>query len=194
MWPNTITHDSVKKYNNEFDHFGWQILLKSLIVAYKSGSQVLTPCSQDAEGVFWYRTIFTHSPCVKDPLGRPNNWQQAEDVINVAVILSPDAENMTINVYSGGSKVGTKKAKSGLNAFNAPMKAGAQKVEVVDKQGRLILHGTGTKMVVEDSDFHNYNYMVTALEPAEGLPSEEMDGKQSAGGKLSWTRLREKFK
>lgn len=195
VWPNTIMHDGVRKYNDGYDHSGWQILLKSLIVAYKNESDILLPTNdRNAEGAFWYRTIFTQSSCDADPLGKPSNWETAEDVINVAVVLSPEAKEATINVYSGGSTVFSKKGKLGLNAFSAPMKVGTQKVEVVDKKGNVILGATGTKLVVADSDFHNYNYVVTPLEAVEELPCQKEDVKEKSEGMLSWSRLKEKFR
>lgn len=153
-----------------FDHSGWQNIIAPFISTFKNStgkstaSDIVPLNGATAVGTFWYRTILTTATCASDSLGKPNGWSNAEDVINVAVILSSAA---TVNAYSGGVKIGSQSGVKGLNAFSfSGLKTGAVKVEVVNSAGTTILTATGGTHVAADAAICNYNYFVVPLSKA----------------------------
>ena len=168
VWPDTIGANCAA-YTDNFDHTGWQALIAPFIAAYKSGAkevdEILPLNGTAATGVFWYRSILTSAPCTSDPLGKPSNWENAEDVVNVAVLLSAAAVGAKINVYSGGTLIGSETGVVGLNAWSIPgLQTGSVSVEVTLRTGSTaLISGTGSMDVAADAAICNYNYQVMAL-------------------------------
>ena len=168
VWPDTIGAECAA-YTDNFDHSGWQALLTPFISAYKAGaktsSDIIPLNGANATGVFWYRSILTTATCASDPLGKPSNWSNAEDAVNVAVLLSGAAVGAKVNVYSGGVLIGSRVGVEGLNAWSIPgLNTGAVKVEVLPKTGSTaLISGTGSMDVAADAAICNYNYQVMAL-------------------------------
>lgn len=169
VWADAIEGSVAHAYIDGFDHTGWQNIITPFISAFKarkSNAADLVPLNNaQAVGTFWYRTILTTATCASDSLGKPNGWANAEDLINVAVLLSPSAAGATVNVYSGGSKIGTQTGKTGLNywAFSG-IKTGDVKVEILASGGGSTLSSkTGGKQVAADAATCNYNYYVVGL-------------------------------
>jgi glucan endo-1,3-alpha-glucosidase len=169
VWPDAITGSPAHTYIDNFDHSGWGQLIAPFITAYKAGksnvADIVPPNGAEAAGVFWHRTILTTATCASDPIGKPGGWNNAEDVVNVAVILSGAAAGSTVNVYSGGSRVGSMIGVKGLNAWSVSgLKVGAVKVEVLPKSGgSTLLSKTGKTNVAADAAVCNYNYQVVGL-------------------------------
>jgi glucan endo-1,3-alpha-glucosidase len=168
VWPETIGAECAA-YTDNFDHSGWQALITPFISAYKAGAReigaVVPLNGAKATGVFWYRSILTTATCAGDPLGKPRNWSNAEDVVNVAVLLAEAAVGAKITVYSGGMMIGSRAGIEGLNAWSiSGLKTGAVKVEVMPKSGSTaLISGTGSIEVVADAAMCNYNYQVMSL-------------------------------
>jgi len=169
VWDYAIEGSPSHAYIDGFDHSGYQNIITPFVSAFKAGktsaADVLPLNGQQAVGTFWYRTILTSATCVGDALGKPDGWANAEDVINVAIILAEEATGATINVYSGGAKIGTRTGKTGLNSWAfAGMKTGEVKVEVLKAgSGSTLLRKTGGKQVAADAAVCNYNYFVVGL-------------------------------
>jgi glucan endo-1,3-alpha-glucosidase len=164
VWPESMP----AAYSNNFDHTGWQILLAPFISAYKSGatnvSEIVPLNGTDIAGSFWYRTLLTSATCASDPLGKPVNWETAEDVVNVAVLLSEAASGATINVYSGSCLIGSRIGVRGLNAWSMPgLKVGAVAVEVIGSDGSVLSSARSIMDVAADAAVCHYNYQVVAL-------------------------------
>jgi glucan endo-1,3-alpha-glucosidase len=168
VWPDAIGADCAA-YTDNFDHTGWQALLTPFISTYKAGAkdvdEVVPLVGAKATGVFWYRSILTTATCASDPLGKPSNWENAEDVVNVAVLLSVAAIGAKINVYSGGALIDSKTGVEGLNAWSIPgLTIGVVRVEVMPMTGSTaLISGTGSMDVTADAAICNYNYQVMAL-------------------------------
>jgi glucan endo-1,3-alpha-glucosidase len=168
VWPETIGAACLA-YTDNFDHSGWQALLTPFIIAYKTGAEdvsaVVPLNGAEAAGVFWYRSILTTATCASDPIGKPNNWSSAEDVVNVAVLLSPTAVDAKINVYSGGTLIGSRTGVKGLNAWSiSGLRVGSVSVVVMPETGSTpLLSGIGSLNVAADAAVCNYNYQVMAL-------------------------------
>ena len=165
VWPDGNDGSPSPSNGYGFDHSGWQNIIAPFISAFKNGkgsaSDIVPLNGAAAVGTFWYRTILTTATCASDSLGKPAGWANAEDLINVAVILSSAA---TVNVYSGGVKIGTQAGNTGLNSWGfTGMKTGAVKVEVVNSAGSTILSATGGQQVAADAAICNYNYYVVPL-------------------------------
>ena len=171
IWPDGIEDSTVHAYVDGFDHSGWQILLKAFIAAYKSGGRTaadVVPASgngKNAEGVFWYRPILANAACASDPLGRPRGAENAEDAVLVAVMLSDSTAGAAVNVYSGGEKIASYEGVAGLNSWTVyGLRLGEQKVEVVGKDGSVLLSATGDHIVQPDATVCNFNYAVVGLQ------------------------------
>jgi glucan endo-1,3-alpha-glucosidase len=170
VWPEAIQGSPAHGYIDNFDHSGWGIIVGPFIKAYKAGSSniadIVPSNAAKASGVFWHRTILTTASCPSDPVGKPSGWQNAEDVVNVAILLSADAIGSTINVYSGGSQIGSMIGVIGLNAWSvAGLTVGAVKVEVLPLGGETpLLSTSGTRDVAADAAICNYNYQVVGLQ------------------------------
>jgi glucan endo-1,3-alpha-glucosidase len=172
VWPDAVPADSpAHAYIDGIDHSAWRILLRAFIAAYKSGArevaQVVPSNSngKDAEGVFWYRPILTTASCASDPLGRPSGAENAEDVLNVAVLLSGPAVGAKVHVYSGGARIGSFVGVQGLNAWMVEgLRTGEQKVEVVGTDRSVLLSATGDHAVMGDATVCNFNYVVVGLQ------------------------------
>lgn len=169
IWPESIQGSPAHAYIDNFDHSGWGQLIAPFITTYKAGSStvadIVPPNGAKAAGVFWYRTILTTATCTSDLIGKPNGWNNTEDVVNIAVLLSRDAAGSTVNVYSGGLQIGSVVGVTGLNAWSIPgLQVGAVKVEVVPKSGSsALLSKTGTVNVAADAAVCNLNYQVVGL-------------------------------
>jgi glucan endo-1,3-alpha-glucosidase len=106
----------------------------------------------------------TNATCASDPLGKPSGWNNAEDMVNVAVLLSSDAADSKINIYSGGSLIGSMFGVTGLNGWSVPgLTLGEVKVEVLSKAGSPLLSTSGSMNVAADVAICNYNYQVVGL-------------------------------
>ena len=167
LWPEAMTGSLITNYTNGYNHSGWGEIVGPFIKAYKAGasdqSAIVPTNGAKVQGAFWYRSILKDAPCASDPLGKPAGWESAEDAVNVAVLLSADAGTATINVYSGGTKIGSRVGTTGLNAWSiSGLKTGAVKVEVVSG-GTTLVSETGTTLVKDDADLANFNFLVVPL-------------------------------
>ncbi|OKL62585.1 hypothetical protein UA08_02967 [Talaromyces atroroseus] len=184
----SLGNSDVRSYVDGFDYAGWQQVIPPFISAYKSGAtdpSQITSSSMTAGGgsgklvgVMWYRTLLTTASCSNDSLGKPDNWENAQDAINYAVIL-PDltngdnyGRNYTINVYSNNDMIGSFAGTFGLNGGTvlglAAGSAESQRVEVVESSNGVnattVLISKGKKDVLsETSGICNYNYEVVAM-------------------------------
>jgi len=170
IWPDAISGSPCHAYTDGFDHSGWQKLITPFISAFKGGATSITSVlplnGAKAAGVFWYRTILTTATCASDSMGKPSGWSNAEDVVNVAIMLSSAAVGYKINVYSGGTLIATRTGVKGLNSLSiGGLRVGAVKVEVIPKTGSAaVVSGTSTMNVAADAAVCNYNYQVVALQ------------------------------
>lgn len=176
VWNESIEGSPSHDYIDGFDHSGWQNIIVPFISAYKAGktsvADVLPLDSSAAVGTFWYRPILSTTPCTSDAFGQPNGYENAKDVINVAVILSSAATGSTIKVSSGGSQIGTETGTTGLNSWSfTGMTTGAVEVEVVDSTGATILSATGGMQVAATASVCNYNYYVVPLGTGGAAPN-----------------------
>jgi len=164
VWASAIGQE-VKRYTDGFDHKAWGTeLIAPFIKAYHTGatqvSEIMPANDKKASGVVWYRSILTSATCASDPLGKPDGWSNAEDVVNVALILADDGAK--VNVYSGDSLISSKTGVKGLNSWSVPgLKTGTVKVEVVSNG--VSLSTSGGQKVTADAAVCNYNYQVVAL-------------------------------
>jgi glucan endo-1,3-alpha-glucosidase len=172
FWAEQIAGSSIGTYTRGYDHKGWLQVLPAFINAYKNNvtavSTITPPNGKAAVGVMWYRPLLTTASCPHDPLGKPEGWQNAQDAINLAIILSGGG-NYTINVYSNNSLIGSFPGTAGLNGRTVTgLRAGSgggQRVEVVNDADRTtVISATGTKDVLSETmGICNYNYEVVGL-------------------------------
>ncbi|RPD67031.1 glycoside hydrolase [Lentinus tigrinus ALCF2SS1-7] len=163
-WPEAIAGaPAIQAYSNGFDHTAWQAVLAPFINAYKNGAKsisAVTPFGEFA-GAFWYRTLLASASCSGDSLGRPDGAENAQDLINIAVLLPANTSGVTMNVYSGGNLVATLPTTAGLNIAAVDIKTGSQKVDLVDSAGSIMGSGSSTVDVAADtSGVCNFNYQV----------------------------------
>jgi glucan endo-1,3-alpha-glucosidase len=169
VWPESIAGSDIGAYSNGYDHSGWQSVLPSLIAAYKAGARdvsALVPTGNAAaQGAFWYRTLLKSAACSADPLGKPSGWENAQDVLNYAVLLPAGTNGVRINFFSGGQRIGSFAGVAGLNyGMVDGIMVGDQSMQVVDANGNVIMTATGPAAVTADTNgLCNFNYQVAAL-------------------------------
>ncbi|KAL1949763.1 hypothetical protein VTO73DRAFT_8644 [Trametes versicolor] len=166
-WPEAIAGaPAIQAYSNGYDHTHWQDVLAPFIVAYKNGATSLssvTPFGAFA-GAFWYRPLLKAASCSGDGLGKPSGWQNAQDLINIAMLLPSTSSGVTLRVTSGGTVVATLATKPGLNFASVPIRSGSQRVELVAANGSIMGAGSSTQDVVSDtSGVCNFNYQVVHI-------------------------------
>ena len=122
------------------------------------------PSGSQAVGAMWYRTILKDATCANDQ-PKPTGWQAAQDAVNYAVVLPSGGGGMSIRTTSGGNVLQTVAGQGGLNYGSVGgMATGAQKVEMVDGSGNVVLSAESVKDVTADTDgICNFNYQVAAL-------------------------------
>ncbi|KAI0720253.1 glycoside hydrolase [Cerioporus squamosus] len=166
-WPEAIAGaPAIQAYSNGFDHTAWQAVLAPFITAYKNGKTSITDVTPFGAfaGAFWYRTLLRSASCSGDSLGKPSGFENAEDLINIAVLLPANTSGVKMNVYSGGNLVSTLPTTAGLNIAAVDIKTGAQKVELVNSAGQIIGAGSSTVDVAADtSGVCNFNYQVVHI-------------------------------
>lgn len=123
----------------------------------------MPPDGKDVAGAFWYRTIFAGADCDGDEFGSPRGAANAEDLVNVAVVLAEDGA--TVSVMSGGDEIGSFEGVKGLNMFGVGgLQVGKQSVSITSGNGSVISSGEGEQEVVaEPEDICNFNYQVVGL-------------------------------
>jgi glucan endo-1,3-alpha-glucosidase len=167
VWPNSIHGSPCHAYIDDFDHKGWQNLYRPFIRAYKAGVTDVANVQSTRgpiEGAFWYHPHLSHASCHGDELGRPKGAEHAQDVLNVAIFVSPSSERYMINVYSGGYHLSRRYAYVGLNAYQVEgLQPGTQSVTVTNESGMIVAEATGIIKVVRDSKVWNLNYAVVGL-------------------------------
>ena len=168
VWPEAIAGSAISTYTDGFNHSGWQNIIAPFIAARKSFStdptDVVPLNGAEATGAFWYRTILTTASITGDPLGLPSGSENAEDVVNVAVLLSASAIGAIVNVYSGGTLIGSQTGTQGLNSWEfSGLQVGSVAVDVISTSGATLLSATGPQDVAAEAAIANYNYQVVGL-------------------------------
>ncbi|KAL3482925.1 glycoside hydrolase [Aspergillus germanicus] len=160
LWEEAYTTaPEILEYANTDDwpHDAWQPLVTSFINAYKAGVRAdeMEAASGNAVGSMWYRGML--KSCTES---RPSNADAAIDSVNYAIVVPASSEGYTIRVSSGGEVLSTVEAKAGLNyAAVEGMQVGAQKVELLDSSGNVVMRAASTSDVT-DSSKCNFNFNV----------------------------------
>ncbi|XXH06061.1 hypothetical protein Hte_012506 [Hypoxylon texense] len=166
-WPEGLT-DEILQYGNSntYPHTGWQSLIASFIDAFKSSSPSagsMKPRDGHFAGALWYRGVLASS-CAGD---KPRGSGAAVDAVNYAVVLPPGSSGLSVRVTSGGTVLAAQPVGGGLN-YNSVrgMRAGAQKIELVDGSGNVKASASGSVDVGTGptNGFCNYNYYVAGLQ------------------------------
>ncbi|KAK3688974.1 glycoside hydrolase [Podospora appendiculata] len=172
IWPEAIGVDNgrVGALVDGYDHSAWQGLFGPFIAAMGIGSAEMYPAPGDAYvGAFWYRPLLKGVDCEGDRygLGKPSGWEDAEDVVSVAVVLSAGSEGVSVKVWSGGGLVGQFEAAAGLNMYQVDARQGRQVVELVSSSGVLLGKGVGSVDVSDSIEgtggVCNFNYQVVGI-------------------------------
>ncbi|KAK3317205.1 glycoside hydrolase [Cercophora scortea] len=172
IWPEAISvvDGRVAALVDWYDHAAWQGLLGPFIAALGMGSGEMYPAAGDAYvGAFWYQPLLKGVDCVADRygLGKPLGWEDAEDVVSVAVVLPAGSERVSVKVWSGDSLVGQFEAAAGLNIYEVGARHGRQVVELVSGSGVLLGRGVGLVDVSDSIEgtggVCNFNYQVAAI-------------------------------
>ncbi|KAI5865695.1 glycoside hydrolase family 71 protein [Durotheca rogersii] len=169
-WPEGLTEEILQYGDSGANpHDGWQALIGSFADAYRAGAAdvgAMRPRGgAPLAGAMWYRAA-TRACGGEQPRGAG----AAVDAVNYAVVLPAGAGALTVRVSSGGQVLATQpladSAAGGLRHGSVPgMRAGAQRVELLDASGAVVASATSR---VDASDlpvagFCNYNYYVVGL-------------------------------
>jgi len=142
------------KWVNGFDHTLWLRMSQYYITAYKTGS--FPPISTD-QIYFWFRTSSKNANC-DDPLGKPANWEWADDIIVVFSLLTAPAQ---VTIVSSG-KIQQFDASAGANLFAMPFQQGT--VSILLKRDGPPHSKTSNKQIDNIISSYNFNAYVDLLE------------------------------
>ena len=174
LWPEA---GAEKKLVEGWGHKGWLGLVGAWVAALKRGARGargMVPLpgpggGREWTGVFWYRALVKGVECGVDAvgLGKPDGWEDAEDGVNVVVLLAEGSEGTRVRVVSGGRGVGEFEGRVGMNMWQVGWRLGEQVVQVLAADGTVIGEGKG-KMAVTDrledlGGICNFNYQVVEI-------------------------------
>lgn len=193
IWPESNTDYFPSLYaGDDWDHTGWQDLLASFIVAFKSSSTTMKPVAgSQVTGAIWYKTILQSSICTPDladvpaettPIYcnnitgsppnpgqyfvQPNGFDEGEDKVNWSIVVADGAKNYTMEIYSNNIKLSTTKLNVGLNfGSQGTIREGEQYMVVKNSNGAIIARADGKKDVssVCTNNIYNMNYQIAGL-------------------------------
>ncbi|PYI11000.1 hypothetical protein BO78DRAFT_304565 [Aspergillus sclerotiicarbonarius CBS 121057] len=163
--------------NQEFwSHTAWQPLVASFIDAYKNGKKPtkMTPQSGQVTGAMWYKTILVDSvDCGYESAGqfyeKPDGFENGADDVWWSIILSPDAGTGWKYIVSG-EEDHENVLSPGFNwGSSAGKVAGAQKLQVINPSGEVVMSATGGLCVDSGCPnlIYNSNYQVIGLEDGD---------------------------
>ena len=159
IWPEAIAGTNIPNYAI-YDHSGFQKVITPVIQALKAGATdtSLIDAGENPTGAVWYHPILTSNPCSN---GRRAGIEGAEDAVDYAIFLPQGAEGM-IEIYSGGSRIGSMQAGGGLNTGKAlGLGVGSVEVYVLDREGNVLVRVNGSTPVLgEDDPLCNFNFVV----------------------------------
>ena len=170
LWPEA---GAEKRVVEGWEHKGWLGLVGAWVAALKRGGRgargVVPGQGREWEGVFWYRALVKGVECDVDAvgLGKPDGWEDAEDGVNVVVLLAEGSEGTRVRVVSGGKVVKEFEGSVGMNMWQVGWGLGEQVVQVLAADGRVIGEGKGKMAVTDRLDdlggICNFNYQVVEI-------------------------------
>ncbi|OJD39955.1 glucan endo-alpha-glucosidase agn1 [Diplodia corticola] len=158
LWPEQNTDSDPARYATAAlaPHTGWQPLIGSFAAAFRanaSSAAALRPFGNETvTGALWYKTILQSTTCPREGEGgvyaKPDGWDKGEDVLSWAVIVGDDADGWSANLISDGEQIASVGLVAGLNYGKAEgLKAGFQRLEVVDGDGNAVRVAAGGRCV-----------------------------------------------
>ncbi|KAI8970639.1 glycoside hydrolase family 71 protein [Trametes punicea] len=140
---------------NGFDHEPWLNLMHHYIAAYKTGSY--PPITKDR--VFMWGRLYPANATAPDPVGKPANWQWAQDYLWAITLLTAPA-NVTL---SCGTSSQTTRVPAGLSKLKLQLSANcAAKATVVrNSKTALSFSPAGFSFNMHPPSY-NYNAFVAA--------------------------------
>lgn len=139
LWDEPMTGSVIHDYVDGYDHKGYWEILQAFIQAYKRGDtdgKNMVPTNGKAiQGAYWHHTLLVDGDCGADPLGKPGNVKNAEDVVSGVILVAKGQTGLVgvVNSDSGSKELGKVNLVEGYNAFEFDgLTAGKVTVEVWD--------------------------------------------------------------
>ncbi|KAK4184087.1 glycoside hydrolase [Podospora australis] len=172
IWPESLGGSELARELVEwYEHTAWQVLLRPFVKALKDGTRE-NITEGTVKGAFWYRPLLKNVTFVgrdKYGLEPPDNWEDAEDAVNIGLLVGGLDEKVKIRVWSGGDLIKEIEAREGMSAYQVDgIRKGVQVVQVVSNDGRRVMaEGRGLVGVTDDiTDLNgvwNFNYQVVEI-------------------------------
>lgn len=178
LWPEQNTDADPARYATQAlaPHTGWLALIGSFAEAFREGAagkEGMRPFGEEvATGALWYKTILQGTTCALEGRGgvyaKPDGWESGEDVLDWAVVVGEGAEGegWAVRLVSGGVEVGREGLVAGMNYGKVGgVRAGWQRMEVVDGEGAVVAVAAGGRCVSEGCPdcIYNMNPQVVGL-------------------------------
>ncbi|KAK4034688.1 glycoside hydrolase [Parachaetomium inaequale] len=173
LWPESIPDQDMGDLVDGWDHNGWRAVIGPFVAALKkegvTGAEGVGPVGKEVAGAFWYRPLLKGVECGKDRLGlgKPDGWEDAEDMVYVVVMLGRETAGVKVRVVSGGKVVGEFEGKPGMNMYQVDARKGEQTVQVVAGDGKVLGEGKGkvgvTDRLEDVGGICTFNYQVVEI-------------------------------
>lgn len=177
LWPEQNTDADPARYATQTlaPHTGWLPLIGSFADAFRANASSASamrpsPSSDAATGALWYKAILQSASCPNEGNGgvyaKPDGWDTGEDVLNWAVVVGEGSDGWKARLVSGGEEIGSVDLVEGMNYGKVEgLKAGAQRLEVVDGDGKVVRVAAGGRCVSDGcpDGIYNMNPQVVGL-------------------------------
>jgi glucan endo-1,3-alpha-glucosidase len=143
-------------WTNGFDHTAWLPLTKYYATAFKTGSY---PAITKDSIIMWARPHPKAATATSDSVGRPDNWQYADDNLYAIVMATGPA---TVTLTSGATSQQFS-VSAGLNKLKMPSAVGSMSGKVVRSGSTVASYNAGSAYTyTETPKTYNFNYFVGA--------------------------------
>ena len=166
-WEEPIQNTPILEYVKDYDHKGYWAILAPFVGAWKRGetkTSGMVPIGKVVQGTFWHHTLTVDGDCESDPLGKPRDYQNSEDLVSGVVLVESGRTGLVATVSNGDKELGKVDLVGGYNQFKFEgLGAGKVSISIADEAANVLATATGPLEVVTSAVLCNYNFQVVGF-------------------------------
>ena len=166
-WEEPIQNTPIPDYVRGYDHTGYWKVLAPFIKAWKQGETTtagMVPIGKTVQGAFWHHAVTVDADCETDPLGKPRDYQNAEDVVSGIVLVESSKKGLVAVVTNGRKELGRITLSGGYNQFKFEgLGVGRVKIDILDEAEKVVVSAIGDLEVLAFVPLCNYNFQVVGF-------------------------------